>query len=100
MWSYSGIDTDVSRIKKAYRRKALELHPDRNYGDVENATIKFAEIQSAYEVLSDPQERAWYDSHRLSILGGGEATEDHFEENVRMTSATELSNLIGRFNAS
>ncbi|PQE13299.1 Heat shock N-terminal protein [Rutstroemia sp. NJR-2017a BVV2] len=100
MRSYSGIHADISRIKKAYRRKALELHPDRNYGDVENATIKFAEIQSAYEVLSDPQERAWYDSHRVSILGGGEATEDHFEENVRMTSAAELSNLIGRFNAS
>ncbi|KAM3069926.1 hypothetical protein ACMFMG_004037 [Clarireedia jacksonii] len=97
-----GVERQASddEIKKAYRKKALELHPDRNYGDVENATIKFAEIQSAYEVLSDPQERAWYDSHRLSILGGGEATEDHFEENVRMTSAAELSNLIGRFNAS
>jgi len=63
--------TDPSdRIKKAYRRKALELHPDRNYGDVDNATMKFAEVSSAYEVLSDPQERAWYDSHRESILRG------------------------------
>ncbi|KAJ5652532.1 hypothetical protein N7507_009958 [Penicillium longicatenatum] len=56
-------------IKKAYRRKALELHPDRNYGNVDEATRLFAEIQSAYEVLADPQERAWYDSHSDAFLG-------------------------------
>jgi DnaJ family protein A protein 5 len=89
------------RIKKAYRRKALELHPDRNYGNVESATVKFAEVSSAYEVLSDPQERAWYDSHRESILrgdGGGE--DDHFEHDVRLTSAGDLVSLIGKFNSS
>ncbi|RDW61280.1 putative C2H2 finger domain protein [Aspergillus mulundensis] len=58
-------------IKKAYRRKALDLHPDRNFGNVEAATNLFAEIQSAYEVLSDPHERSWYDSHRDAFLGGG-----------------------------
>jgi DnaJ family protein A protein 5 len=58
--------TILSRIKKAYRRKALELHPDRNYGQVEAATKLFAEVQCAYEVLSDPQERAWYDSHQYA----------------------------------
>lgn len=63
--------TISSRIKKAYRRKALELHPDRNYGQVEAATKLFAEVQCAYEVLSDPQERAWYDSHQYA-----EFTED------------------------
>lgn len=57
-------------IKKAYRKKALELHPDRNYNDVERATRLFAEVQTAYEILSDPQERAWYDSHRDAILRG------------------------------
>lgn len=63
--------------------------------------MKFAEVSSAYEVLSDPQERAWYDSHRESILrgdGGGEA--DHFEHNVRLTSAGDLVSLIGKFNTS
>lgn len=89
-------------IKKAYRRKALELHPDRNYGNVEAATQKFAEVSSAYEVLSDPQERAWYDSHRDSILrgGSGNAEEDQFEHNARMTSAGDIVGLMGRFNAS
>lgn len=66
-------------IKKAYKKKALELHPDRNYNDAERATELFMEVQGAYEVLSDPQERAWYDSHREAILhndhnsGSGEA---------------------------
>ncbi|KAL2076045.1 hypothetical protein VTL71DRAFT_988 [Oculimacula yallundae] len=89
-------------IKKAYRRKALELHPDRNFGDVENATAKFAEVQSAHEVLSDPQERAWYDAHRESILRGGsnDPAEDHFQHNVKLTSAGDIMGLMGRFNKS
>ncbi|KAI9833850.1 MAG: hypothetical protein M1826_006373 [Phylliscum demangeonii] len=61
-----GVDRQASEeeIKKAYRRKALDLHPDRNLDAVEEATRLFAEIQAAYEVLSDPQQRAWYDSQR------------------------------------
>jgi DnaJ family protein A protein 5 len=91
----------ICRLKKAYRKKALELHPDRNYGDVENATTRFAEVQSAYEILSDPQERAWYDSHRDSILRGDSGPpEDHYEHNVRLTSSADIVSLIGRFNTS
>lgn len=100
-----GVDHQATdeEIKKAYRKKALELHPDRNYGDVENATQKFAQVQSAYEVLSDPQERAWYDSHRDAILRGDEpadteATPEY--HNVRITTADEIYTLIGRFNKS
>lgn len=63
--------------------------------------MKFAEVQSAYEVLSDPQERAWYDSHRDSILRGDSGpAEDHFEHNVRLTSSADIVSLISRFNAS
>ncbi|CAG8972898.1 hypothetical protein HYALB_00001318 [Hymenoscyphus albidus] len=97
-----GVDRHATddEIKKAYRRKALELHPDRNYGDAENATIKFAEVQSANEVLSDPQERAWYDSHRDSILRGDTGGEDdHFEHNIRLTSAGDIIILISKFNS-
>ena len=58
-------------------------------------------MQSAYEVLSDPQERAWYDSHRESILrGGGASEEQEFERNVRLTSAKDLMGLMGRFTSS
>ncbi|EFX00844.1 c2h2 finger domain containing protein [Grosmannia clavigera kw1407] len=94
-------------IKKAYRRKALELHPDRNFNDTENATRKFAEVQTAYEVLSDAQERAWYDSHRDAILRGDDDTADadgqeassRFYNNVRLTPTEELYTLMGRFNS-
>lgn len=92
--------TSTFRIKKAYRRKALELHPDRNYGNVENATKQFAEIQSAYEILSDPQERAWYDSHRDAILRNDETHQDYFESNIRVTTSSDIITLIGRFTKS
>ncbi|KIL91831.1 DnaJ like subfamily a member 5 [Fusarium avenaceum] len=90
-------------IKRAYRRKALELHPDRNINDVETATRRFAEVQSAYEILSDPQERAWYDSHRDAILSGRDGADGDGQpatfRNVRLTSAEEIMGLIRKFNA-
>lgn len=49
-------------IKKAYRKKALELHPDRNPGD-KAAEEKFKEATAAYEVLSDADKRARYDRY-------------------------------------
>lgn len=87
-----------TRIKKAYRKKALELHPDRNYGNVEETTRLFAEVQSAYAVLSDPQERAWYDSHRNAILRDeSEFSENHFEHNTRVTTTEDILKLFTRF---
>ncbi|KAF8938004.1 hypothetical protein BGZ58_001745 [Dissophora ornata] len=76
-------DTD---IKKAYRRKALEWHPDKNHHRVEEATKQFAFIAEAYEVLSDPQERAWYDSHRDAILRGDDKL-DQSESSAGTTAA-------------
>ncbi|KAJ2787330.1 hypothetical protein GGI15_000814 [Coemansia interrupta] len=61
--------TDLD-LKKAYRKQALVWHPDKNHGNAEEATRIFAEIKEAYETLSDPQERAWYDNHREQILRG------------------------------
>ena len=46
----------------------MKYHPDKNHGDARAAAERFIQIQAAYETLIDPQERAWYDSHRESIL--------------------------------
>ena len=89
-------------IKKAYRKKALELHPDRNYGNEEDATRTFAEVQAAYEVLSDPQERAWYDSHESAILRGDDRSgqdEAPTYQNVRITTADDLARMVRKFNS-
>lgn len=51
-------------IKRAYRRKAFELHPDRNQDDPQ-ATEKFQELSDAYETLKDPQRRQAYDRFGL-----------------------------------
>ncbi|KAF1950316.1 DnaJ-domain-containing protein [Byssothecium circinans] len=87
-------------IKKAYRRKALELHPDRNYGDADRTTALFAEVQSAYEVLSDPQERSWYDAHEGDILRGASGSGDdnvHYEYNMPVTTADDIARMMGKF---
>ncbi|KAJ1436159.1 hypothetical protein B484DRAFT_445751 [Ochromonadaceae sp. CCMP2298] len=63
-------------VKKAYRKLALRYHPDRNFDHQAAAELKFKELSAAYSVLSDPQERRWYDDHRESILRGSDGTED------------------------
>ena len=57
-----GVEKSASaeEIKKAYRKKAMKYHPDRNPGDKE-AEEKFKELGEAYEVLSDDDKRARYD---------------------------------------
>ncbi|EUC35277.1 hypothetical protein COCCADRAFT_91289 [Bipolaris zeicola 26-R-13] len=97
-----GVERNATQdeLKKAYRKKALELHPDRNYGDVERTTALFAEVRAAYEVLSDDQERAWYDAHEGSILRGGTGEEDageHYQGSMRVTTADDLARMMGKF---
>ena len=63
-------DADAATIKKSHRKMALKYHPDKNLGNDESAAEQFRLVQQAYECLSDPQERKWYDDHRDAILAG------------------------------
>src|SRR5690606_18400229 len=62
-----GADQDT--IKKAYRKLALQYHPDRNPGD-KAAEERFKEAATAYEVLSDPDKRSRYDRFGHAGVGG------------------------------
>lgn len=62
-------NASTDEIKKAYRKLALQYHPDRNKGDKE-AEQKFKEVNEAYEVLSDKQKRSNYDQFGSAEPGG------------------------------
>ncbi len=56
-------------LKKAYRKLAIQYHPDRNPGDA-TAEVRFKEINEAYQILSEPGKRAAYDKFGHAGLGG------------------------------
>ena len=83
-----GVDKNASTgdIKKAYRKKAIKYHPDKNPGDKE-AEENFKKAAEAYEVLSDPDKKARYDQFGHAAFegaggfgGGGMNMEDIFSQ--------------------
>lgn len=80
-----GVDKNTSEeeIKKAYRKLALQYHPDRNPGNKE-AEDKFKEISVAYEILSDPEKKAEYEMGERQGFGPeGFNHEDFFKAHFR-----------------
>ncbi|MFP6854404.1 MAG: molecular chaperone DnaJ [Opitutales bacterium] len=78
-----GISRDASgtELKKAYRKLAVQFHPDKNPGDQE-AEEKFKQISEAYDVLKDPAKRQRYDQYGHAAFqggGGSAASVDPFE---------------------
>jgi DnaJ-class molecular chaperone len=85
-------DASAQDIKKAFRRLALQYHPDRNPENVREAGEKFKEINEAYEVLGDEQKRWQYD--KLTSLSSYPRrtmpVEDMFNEDIRADSVLEI----------
>lgn len=85
-------NVDAATLKKAYRKKAMQYHPDRNPGDPA-AEAKFKELSQAYDVLRDPQKRAAYDRYGHAAFesapGGG------FDQDFAASFADIFDDLFG-----
>lgn len=77
------------QIKRAYRKLALKYHPDKNPG--EEANKKFAEINNAYEVLSDKEKRQIYDRY------GEEGLKQHAARGGGGGGGVNINDIFGRF---
>jgi curved DNA-binding protein len=93
-------------IKKAYRKQAMQYHPDRNPGKEKWANDKFKEINEAYGVLGDPQKRRQYDQFgtvgNIGDIFGSPYTATTFEEMMRDLGGAGLKvdfldNIFGDF---
>src|SRR3954454_7677779 len=85
-------DCDDQTLKSAYRKLALQYHPDRNPGDKE-AEDRFKEAAEAYSVLTDPQKRAAYDRYGHAGLGG--AAGAGFDPSVFADFSDVLGDIFG-----
>ncbi|BDQ04561.1 MAG: chaperone protein DnaJ [Candidatus Dojkabacteria bacterium] len=76
-------------IKKAFRKKLLEYHPDRNKSP--DATEKFKKINEAYQVLSDPRKRQLYDNYGQSAFTNNAAAGANYTEQIQF----DFSDIFG-----
>ena len=87
-------DCDGQTLKTAYRKMAVQYHPDRN-PDNRDAEEKFKEAAEAYAVLSDPQKRAAYDRYGHQGVNGAGAPGGGFDEGTFADFGDILGDLFG-----
>ena len=85
-------DANDQELKTAYRKLAMQYHPDRNPGDAE-AEEKFKECSEAYQVLTDPQKRAAYDRYGHAGVSGAGGNGGPF------AGAQDIGDIFGDFSA-
>ncbi|KYC52603.1 MAG: chaperone protein DnaJ [Candidatus Methanofastidiosum methylothiophilum] len=77
-------------IKKAYRKKVLEYHPDKNPGKEEWAKKKFLELKDTYEILIDTEKKAKYDKERENYLSSKETLSYEGRPGWKYTSSQDV----------
>ncbi len=80
-------------LKSAYRRLAMQYHPDRNPENVAEAEERFKEITEAYGVLADPDKRAAYDRFGFAGVNGGAGGAPDFSSTI----FSDFEDLFGQF---
>lgn len=88
---------DEAALKSAFRKLAMQYHPDRNPGDAK-AEASFKEVNEAYQVLSDAQKRAAYDrlGHRAFEQGGGGGFDPGFGSSMSDIFEEFFGDMMGR----
>jgi molecular chaperone DnaJ len=87
---------DEKTVKTAFRKLAMQYHPDRNPGD-HTAEVKFKEVNAAYECLKDPQKRAAYDRFGHAAFENGGPGGAGFSGDFTASMSDIFDNIFGDF---